>query len=313
MVAYADDFALVCAMERTGSVSAELQFRLGCIYAHLKDLQLSMNEEKLEAMLFRDPVHHGADTAEIRHFVVQLPTGPPIAFAKVVEEKKFLGVRLDHFLSFKGHINEVILTATRSFQRVRQVMRRQGLSDSRKVWVYKQMIRPILTYACPVWLLMSPSCMEKLRLTEYRLLNAIFGKRRRSNGHYFSYRSRRQRAKIPAIDYHIVMLTRRHLVSLESKSWARVNGRSKPNLSRELKRVLEKKCTVETTMFADAWGLLQDDKHRNILCSPELIDMFASLDSGDPGALSADKRRRALGMLPTEYDLQSCAVERRLP
>lgn len=124
-------------------------------------------------------------------------------------------------------------------------------------------MRPILTYACPVWLLLTPFLMGKVIRHEYHILCGIFGRYRRMNGRYFSYRSRIHKAEIPGIDTFLIWLTRRHLEHLGGREWSSVHQLSL-NWFREMELVRNRCFTTEGFMFLGALGLNQDREGRNI-------------------------------------------------
>lgn len=124
------------------------------------------------------------------------------------------------------------------------------------------MILPFLTYACPVWALLTPTLMAQITKVEYHILRALFGKYRRRNGRFVSYRSRLLKANLPGVDYQIIKLARRHLVKLDGTSCARVDQEN-PDWLSEMRLIERRRFVPESTMFVDALGLLQDTQGRN--------------------------------------------------
>ena len=55
------------------------------------------------------------------------------------------------------------------------------------VIVYQTLIRPKITYGCPIWFNISPSNMEKLRVFERKCLRTCVSKFRSSECNYVRY------------------------------------------------------------------------------------------------------------------------------
>lgn len=205
-------------------------------------------------------------------------------------------------------MGKVVDTASRLFRRCRGVITLMGLEDSRKVWFYKSVVRPALSYGCPVWIFITPSLMDRVRKVEYHILRALFGQYRRRNGRYVSYRSRLVRAKIPGIDYHMIRLSLMHLTRLRELGLGRVDQES-PNWVRELRWIRSRLFTVETTMFMDALGLLLDSEGGVLFHSLDRRSNEGHFDL--TGALDPNGYRRAI-RLPTIHDKRSVeGLERR--
>lgn len=79
----------------------------------------------------------------------------------------------------------------------------------------KIIIRPIITYDCPIWFNISPSYMEKLRLFERKYLRACTPKYRSSESNFQKYISNKklyETANTIRIDNFIICLIRNHIV-----------------------------------------------------------------------------------------------------
>ena len=75
--------------------------------------------------------------------------GAPIEYKN---EVKYLGITLDHKLTWKAHIAKTIIKAKRTLMRVRNVTGMYwGLRPSMASWLYRGMIRPVITYGCQLW------------------------------------------------------------------------------------------------------------------------------------------------------------------
>lgn len=89
------------------------------------------------------------------------------------------------------------------------------LSSTVKITMYKSLIRPIITYACPIWFNISPSIMEKLRVFERKCLRTCTSLYRTPQSDYKKYVNNKMlysKANIIRIDNCIIQLIRCHIV-----------------------------------------------------------------------------------------------------
>lgn len=121
---------------------------------------------------------------------------------------KYLGVILSHNFKHYEHIRNIIKKTTRAFHAVKGIMyNRQGLSIKTKSIIYKQLLRPILSYAFPIWSDISSAQMEKLRLLERKYLRIITGIRRKPNSrHFHNNNTLYQKSNVERIDRYLTKL-----------------------------------------------------------------------------------------------------------
>jgi hypothetical protein len=75
--------------------------------------------------------------------------GEPVAWFETAE---YLGMTLDTRLTWSAHINQVGRKAAQRLSVLGPLLNmRNGLSIRNGVLLYKQLIRPVMDYACPVW------------------------------------------------------------------------------------------------------------------------------------------------------------------
>lgn len=82
-----------------------------------------------------------------------------------------------------------------------------------KVIAYQTLIRPILSYGCPMWYNISASLMEKIRIYERKCLRACLGKYRKATTgykHFISNKNIYNWTKIIRIDNFLISLIRKH-------------------------------------------------------------------------------------------------------
>lgn len=311
-VAYADDLAVVCGRTDLGDLALDTQVRFNHLQLILDQRGLTINISKTKIVLFRETELPRSDQAMRKDFHIRsehkrMTNGVSIPSQRieVVESFNYLGVTLDQFLKFNLHVDRVVESANKVYRNCAKILQLQELEPHRRVWLYKAVVRPFLTYGCPVWVLLTPMLMKRLVRAEYHVLRSIFGRARRRNGRYFSYRSRLKRAKIPGVDYQIIRLARRHLIKLDGKAGATVD-QVHPYWAPNILLIKKRLFTPESTMFIDALGLLQDEQYRNIFYALDRHGLSNHFNLDAVMQLNAPQKpcRR-----PTKYDIRSCQIQ----
>ena len=304
-IAYADDLALIHGRADINILGLQLQSRFLGLQEVVESLRLSINMTKTKVVLFRDSKHDLApkERTAIDQFQIRgrgLPELPG-PLLEVVDSFCYLGVVLDCMLKFHLHVDRVVDSALRAYRGIARIVRLRGLQDSRKVWLYKAAVRPILTYGCPVWCLLAPFLMKRICQAEYHVLRAMFGRYRRRNGHFFSYRSRLLRASLPGVDYQIIKLARRHLIRLDGKECASVD-QGCPRWGHHVDLIRRRLFVPESTIFVDALRILQDEQGNNVFYALDRGGLSGGLDLG--AALDVHRHLRPMRR-PTRFDLQT--------
>jgi hypothetical protein len=159
---YADYTALIATSRSPLLLVSYLETYLNRIELWLRDLRIAINVSKSTALLF-------AKTTRCiqRRRPVQL-FGEPIQW---VDTARYLGVTLDTRLTWSAHVNHVGRKAAQRLGVLGPLLnRRSGLSIKNGVLLYKQLIRPIMDYACPIWRSAAHTHVRKLQLLQSKCL-----------------------------------------------------------------------------------------------------------------------------------------------
>jgi hypothetical protein len=125
-----------------------------------------------------------------------------------VNRVKYLGVIFDKRITRRLHIETISSKAFRTFIRAYSLLRTKCLNANIKLTLYKALIRPIMTYACPIWELAADTCLLKLQRLKNKVLRIIDNFPRRTPTrelhvaviipyiHEFVTQFRRQQAKV---------------------------------------------------------------------------------------------------------------------
>ncbi|OXU29896.1 hypothetical protein TSAR_001059 [Trichomalopsis sarcophagae] len=85
---------------------------------------------------------------------------------------KYLGVNLDEMLKMSQHVNGQIQKTKNIFKNLHRFFYSPYLDKKTKIIAYLRLLRPIISYACPIWWNISASYMEKLRTFERKCLKS---------------------------------------------------------------------------------------------------------------------------------------------
>jgi hypothetical protein len=138
-----------------------------------------------------------------RHFIHPRPVtlfGEPIQW---VETTRYLGVTLDKRLAWSPHIEQVRKKTSQRMGMLGPVLNRKSdLSVRNGVLLYKQLIRPMMDYACPAWRSAARSHVRRLQVLHSKCLRLATG------AHwYLSKRQIHEDLGVPLFANHIRDLT----------------------------------------------------------------------------------------------------------
>lgn len=163
---YADDTALYSATKTTNKSIKNVQRSLQSIDKFMTKWKIRINAAKTQFIIFpfnrsRRRIH----TTDLRFLnnVIRPET-----------TVKYLGVILDQKLNFDSHIVNARNKASKAmcaFYPLRAETSKLNLKN--KNVVYKTMIRPIITYAAPIWCHATKSRMKKLQILQNKCLKQI--------------------------------------------------------------------------------------------------------------------------------------------
>lgn len=128
---------------------------------------------------------------------------------------KYLGLYIDANLNFTTHINHTVTKAKVAIGLIYNLLRNKYIKIELKILIYKMCIRPILTYACPVWCNTSNKNIKKLQVIQNKCLNIILCNFR-SNANFYKIDECHTKANIEYIEKSIEKLSRNFYSNLTS-------------------------------------------------------------------------------------------------
>jgi hypothetical protein len=136
-----------------------------------------------------------------------LPVPGPVQFQgepiEWVDTARYLGVTRDSRLTWRPHVVQVRKKASQRLGVLGSLLyRRSGLSIRNGVLRYKQLIRPMMDCACPIWRCAAQSYVKQLQVLQCKCLRTATGA-----PWYVSDRQIHEDLEVPFYEEHIRALT----------------------------------------------------------------------------------------------------------
>ena len=162
MALYADDTAITAAFRKPTLFVSYLELYLNDLQRWSSEWRIVINVSKSTAIIL---VHVG------RRFIQLQPVtlfGEPI---KWVDTTRYLVVTLDTRLTWSPHIDQVRKRATQRMGMLGHLLNRKSdLSVMNGILLYKELIRPMIYYACPAWRTAARTHVRKLQMLQSNCL-----------------------------------------------------------------------------------------------------------------------------------------------
>lgn len=167
LLVYADDILIASAGPVALTVNSRLNEYLSELLTFFDKWKLTLNIEKCDSILFKGKRRF--IYPNVRTYVPAIRIGNSLI--RTSDTIKYLGVVFQTNFEFYRHIDRTLAKVKRIFYLYHATLRRRrGLSSDVRLLIYKQIIRPLISYAFPVWFGISSSQMERLRRWERRIL-----------------------------------------------------------------------------------------------------------------------------------------------
>ena len=164
---YADDTAIITTSRKPTLLVSYLESYPKDLQRWLCEWRIAINVSKSTAIIF---------ARAVRRFIQPRPVpllGEPIEW---LDTTRYLGVTLDTQLTWSSHIDQVRKrTAQRMVMLCPLLNRKSDLSGRNGVLLYKQLIRPLMDYACPVWRSAARSHVRRLQVLQSKCLHLATG------------------------------------------------------------------------------------------------------------------------------------------
>ena len=209
MAIFADDTALTSSVKNYDleSLVQALEEGLAMVQAHFESWKMCLNQQKTEVILFTKSSRMIKDRAEHKiHF-----GGEQLEWSDAV---KYLGVTLDAKLLFKHHIELSLKKSNGAIALLYSMLKKHNsLPIKQKLSMYRTYIRPILTYACPVFSHCAKTHKQKLQTFQNKCLRMAL-----SAEYCTRIADLHRESRIPTIDQFVGKLTENFYKRCDSSS-----------------------------------------------------------------------------------------------
>lgn len=162
---FADDTAISAKGRSLRIICSRLQKSLDIFSAYLQKWKISPNAAKTQLIIFPHKPRAAYLKPSSRHVVTM--RGIPISWS---DEVKYLGLMLDKNLTFKSHIEGIQARCNKYIKCLYPLVNRKSkLCLKNKLLIYKQIFRPAIMYAVPIW----TSCCTTRKKALQRIQNKV--------------------------------------------------------------------------------------------------------------------------------------------
>lgn len=163
---YADDTAISATSFRKNKSIDYLQRHIDLLEPYYYKWKLKLNETKTTLTIF---THKVKDTHT-------LPLKINNTNVTKTDTVKYLGVTLDQKLTYRHHLLDVAKRGSNAFHALYPVLsHKNGLDLKIRRQLYLTMIRPILTYASPIWSSAAKTNIRHIQVVQNKCLRALTG------------------------------------------------------------------------------------------------------------------------------------------
>lgn len=168
-----------------------------------------------------------------------------------VPEMRILGIHLDSKLKWGPHVN---LTAAKAASHMASITRMTkstwGATFTKARQVYAAVVRPVLSYGCPVWYSLGDERANRNRLiyplqtVQNKCLRTITGAYKTTNVQVLEHE-----ASIPPLDFHLEMLAVNHVQRAEDST----GNRAVEEACKAIDRRAQRRFRTKGNILEDTW------------------------------------------------------------
>lgn len=133
------------------------------------------------------------------------------SFINQSKSLKYLGLIINQSNNYIDHTNQTINKLKFAYGGLKKLIHSKFLKPKFKITIYKQFLRPIMQYGCPIWLnenVISSHQVERLRLFERKMLRPVTNTFRNRNTYkYINNATLYKKANLKRIDAHLAKIS----------------------------------------------------------------------------------------------------------
>lgn len=179
MAKYADDLLYWCSGKYKPRIVKNAKEGFQKIKVEMEKWGIQINESKTNVMLI--PAHTKSArrmAKDIKENGISLDGGAPIYGG---DRMKYLGITINPKLNHKYAVSRTGMV----YGKLKWIIKKESTSMKVKQLIYKQVIRPNLTYGMQILPITTEKKLKKLGILERKIARVITKKYRRSNGKYY--------------------------------------------------------------------------------------------------------------------------------
>lgn len=177
---YADDILIYTSLRNIKRGATLLNKYIETLCEYFNKWKVKINPAKGEALIIKGK---GKNLRPDVHLPQLKIKGQHIPFTKQI---KYLGVIYTQNPNFIQHVNHALKKANHAYHSIRPILcKMRGLSQNIKLLCYKQLIRPVIAYAFPVWSGISAHQMERIRMFERKCIRSCITFRRKPDSYEY--------------------------------------------------------------------------------------------------------------------------------
>ena len=164
---YADNTAIIATSRKPMLIVSYLESYFNDLQLWLNEWRIAINISKSTMIIFERAGRRFIHSRPVTHF------GKP---TECVDTTRYLGMTLDTRLTWSPHIDQVRKRTAQRMDMLGPLLNRKSdLSVTNGVLLYKQLIRPLMDYACPAWRSAVRSHVRKLQVLQCKCLRLVTG------------------------------------------------------------------------------------------------------------------------------------------
>jgi hypothetical protein len=173
---YADDKAIYAHSYYAQAALLQNQLHINLLSQYFEDWKLKLNEPKTELIIF---------TRKKTNIKIFTPLKINKHKINPTTKVNYLGITLDARLNFKENVKTKLVKANNAIRKIYPLIKRNSkLNVKNKIIIYKALLRPIVTYAAPVWSHLSDYALQPLEVFQNKCLRLIHNAPRYTNTQY---------------------------------------------------------------------------------------------------------------------------------
>ncbi|GBN59593.1 RNA-directed DNA polymerase from mobile element jockey [Araneus ventricosus] len=160
---YADDTTILARNKNPKYTAASINQHLQKLDDWFVKWKIALNVSKTEAVYFAKGEKKHKPVIKIKNNIIPWS-----------QQAKYLGIILDNKLTWQSHISSIKTKFRNVIRKLYPLIARDSdMKRKYKILIYTAILRPIITYGCPIWGSAAKSNINKLEVLENNIIRQI--------------------------------------------------------------------------------------------------------------------------------------------